>query len=272
MNASVSVGQPSPVPGLAPEQYAPVRSLILSLADSKRLLGMRYAEWILGAPELEAGIACASMAQDEWGHARLLYALLKDFGDDVAQIEHGREPGEYCSLVVLDTSPPTWPDFATLNALADSALTVQLEALTASSYQPLRQRVQKLLAEERFHAAHGAAWLRRLSETAAAREVTAEAVRAQVPLLLQWFGPESGEADALQRGGVVAGLPGDLRDRFLHRIAPWLVDLLAPQELSALPPRFDDFDATSRRPRGSSPDTATIARIRGDRNRAFLLD
>ena len=60
-----------------------------SVADSKRLLGMRYANWILGAPELEAGIACASMAQDEWGHCRLLYALLRDFGDDVDALEHG---------------------------------------------------------------------------------------------------------------------------------------------------------------------------------------
>ena len=38
--------------------------LILVLADSKRLLGMRYGQWILGA-----GLgcdACAAMAQDEW--------------------------------------------------------------------------------------------------------------------------------------------------------------------------------------------------------------
>jgi ring-1,2-phenylacetyl-CoA epoxidase subunit PaaC len=65
------------LPRNAAQQTAlPIRDLILIMADSKRLLGTRYAEWILGAPELETGIACASMAQDEWGHARLLYALL----------------------------------------------------------------------------------------------------------------------------------------------------------------------------------------------------
>src|SRR5512134_3066107 len=97
-----------------------IRDLILCLADSKRLLGMRYAEWILGAPELEAGIACASMAQDEWGHARLLYALLKEFGDDVDRIEHGREPAEYCNLAALDQAPESWAEFTALNALADT--------------------------------------------------------------------------------------------------------------------------------------------------------
>ena len=87
-----------------------MRDLILVLADTKRLLGTRYAEWILGAPELETGIACASMAQDEWGHARLLYALLKEFGAEVDQLEHGREPHEYRNLQLLDQAPASWPE------------------------------------------------------------------------------------------------------------------------------------------------------------------
>ena len=114
------------------------RDLILVLADSKRMLGTRYAEWILGAPELETGIACASMAQDEWGHARLLYALLKDFDEDIDRLEHGREPHEYASIELLDRSPSSWAEFVAINALVDTALTVQLRALTESSYVPLR--------------------------------------------------------------------------------------------------------------------------------------
>ncbi|MGH7463997.1 MAG: Phenylacetic acid catabolic protein, partial [Longimicrobiales bacterium] len=132
-----------------------VRDLILVLADSKRVLGMRYGNWMLGAPELEAGIACASMAQDEWGHARLLYALLKDFGDDVDRLEHGREAAEYRNMEVLDAEPASWPELVAVNAFVDLALTLQLKALTRSSYLPLRQRVHKLIEEEAFHSAHG---------------------------------------------------------------------------------------------------------------------
>lgn len=128
---------------LTAEAQEAVRALILVLADSKRLLGMRYAEWILGAPELEAGIACASMAQDEWGHARLFYALLKDFGDDVAMLEHGREPAAYANLEVLDREPADWFEFVALNALADTALSVQCEALRGSAYAPLAQRIDR---------------------------------------------------------------------------------------------------------------------------------
>jgi hypothetical protein len=54
---------------LIPRRARALRDLILTLADSKRLLGLRYSDCMLGAPTLEAGIAASSMAQDEWGHA-----------------------------------------------------------------------------------------------------------------------------------------------------------------------------------------------------------
>lgn len=61
---------------------APRRALadfILALADTKRFLGIRYAEWCDGAPTLEASVAASAMAQDELGHSRALLPLLKDF-------------------------------------------------------------------------------------------------------------------------------------------------------------------------------------------------
>lgn len=236
----------------------PVRDLILVLADTKRILGMRYAEWILGAPALEAGIACASMAQDEWGHGRLLYALLKDFGDDVEKLEHGREPGEYRNLELLDESPQSWPDLVVINALADAAVSVQLEALRASDYAPLRQRVGKILDEEEFHAAHGAAWLKRIAGASAdTRRALGASVERALPGLLRWFGP---------------GTTGDeLRARFVKRVTP-LLDSVELQVASDLAPDFSGFDATTRRSQQRGPDSATIARIRGDKNRAFLMD
>ena len=250
---------------------AALRALILVLADSKRLLGMRYAEWILGAPELEAGIACASMAQDEWGHGRLLYALLKDFGDDVPAIEHGREPAQYCNLSVLDQAPDSWPAFVALNALADTALTVQLEALTESAYPPLRQRVQKLLEEEQFHAAHGAAWVRRLARGSdAGRAAASQAAAAVLPRLLQWYGRDV--ANPLREHGAVTATPAELRVRFLARVAPLLSELDPSALPAVLEPEFHDFDDVTRRLRGTAPDAATITRIRGDKNRAFLMD
>lgn len=253
---------------------AATRDLILVLADSKRLLGMCYADWTLGAPELEAGIACASMAQDEWGHARQLYAMLRDFGDDLEQLEHGREPSEYCSMVSLDARPSSWAELVVLNTLADTALSVQVDALRDSAYGPLRQRSEKLLDEERFHAAHGAAWFRRMSE--AGDEASAALREIAGPVLtdvMQWFGPMDARARALTDAGVVAAGPDELRCTYAGRIGP-LLDWVGIPPLSEQPaPDHDGFDAACRRPAGrAGPDARTIEQARGDRNRAFLMD
>lgn len=250
-----------------------VYDLILMLADTKRLLGMRYAEWILGAPELEAGIACASMAQDEWGHGRLLYALLKDFGDDVDAIEHGREPAEYRSMQALDQAPVSWPELVALNALIDTALSTQLEALTGSTYVPVRQRVQKILDEEQFHTAHGRAWFARLARGGDdSRAALASAVSGFIPGVLAWFGAESDVARALRNASIVDAAASDLRARYLQRIAPLLAEVGAGDAVTSIEPDWNGFDESTRRYAGAAPDEETIRRIRGDKNRAFLMD
>lgn len=248
-----------------------VRDLILVLADSKRLLGMRYGQWLLGAPELEAGIACASMAQDEWGHGRLLYALLRDFGEDTEGIEHGRDAADYCSMEVLDTEPRSWPELVAVNALVDTALTVQLEALSAAAYVPLRQRVQKLVDEETFHEAHGAAWLNRLAGGGPeAMSQMRNATTALLPGVLRWFGPDDETSRLLQDASMSNGSGSDLRRRFLERVAPLLQAVGA--DAVPLEPDFSNFDNRRRRGDASAPDARTIEQVRGDRNRAFLMD
>lgn len=248
------------------------RDLILVLADSKRLLGYRYAEWMLGAPELETGIACSSMAQDEWGHARLLYSLLKEFGDDVDGLEHGREPGDYRNLEVLDESPASWPDVVALMALVDRALSVQFEALRGSSHDPLRQRVEKLLEEESFHTAHGIAWFQRLAGgTEASRSALRQAVEAVMVPVLRWFGGSERDRPLLGSGVVTAG-GSELRRRFLDQVGPLLEAVGLEDRYDGEEPDLEGFDEARRRTRPGGPDEATIRRIRGDRNRAFLMD
>lgn len=250
-----------------------VRDVILVLADSKRLLGMRYGNWILGAPELEAGIACASMAQDEWGHARLLYALLRDFGDDVERLEHGRQPEEYRSIGVLDAEPESWPELVAVNAFVDAALSLQLEALAESAYVPLRQRVQKLLEEESFHAAHGEAWFQRIAGSGdEGRAAMQHAVTQVMPQVMLWFGPDSTRARALQDASITDANGSGMRTRFAERVAPLLRLLETGSGVTTLEPEFGGFDESTRRITGTAPDERTIAQVRGDLNRAFLMD
>lgn len=258
---------------LTQDTRAAVRDLILVLADCKRILGTRYAGWMLGAPELEGGIALASMAQDEWGHGRLLYAMLKDFDEDVDALEHGREPTAYRSMECLDSEARDWPGLVALNVLADTALTVQFEAMRDSSWQPLRQRVEKMLDEEQFHSAHGAAWVHWFARAAGneGRALLRDAFRLHAPAVLRWFGPDSDRARALVETAVVDAAGGSLRERFAARLDPLLGAVDAAQALRSQPD-FTGFDEATRRTAGSAPDAETIRRVRGDRNRAFLMD
>ena len=270
---STALGEVAKAGELADGVRDAVRDLILVLADSKRLLGMRYGNWMLGAPELEAGIACASMAQDEWGHARLLYALLKEFDDDVEHLEHSREAEEYRNIETLDTEPSSWPALVAVNTFVDQALTLQLEALSQSAYLPLRQRVQKLIEEEAFHTAHGSAWLRRIAGAGPEpRAVMHDSTAAVLPLVLRWFGPDSSRMRALQDASIIDASGSDMRARFIERTAPLIRAAGGTDDLIGLEPDFSDFDEAARRTPGTAPDAHTIAQIRGDRNRAFLMD
>lgn len=267
---------------LADDARAALRSLILTLADSKRVLGLRYSDRMLGAPTLEAGIAASSMAQDEWGHARLTYALLGDFGDDPKALEHERPSAEYRSHPALDAGFTSWADFIACILLVDTSLVVQYGALVESRYTPAHNRVQKMLDEERFHFQYAAGWVRRMAAVPEVREELAASLARYLPQALQWLGDDAGSASKrLVEEGLVSAGPSDLRARFLSRVVPVLADAGLADGLGLTrdggewslgqPLSFDGWNEGSRRA-GGTLDEETAARARGDKNRALLMD
>ena len=87
-------------------------SLVGSLADNKAALGRRYAEWAVSAPTLESAVAAAAMAQDELGHSRSTYPVLKALGVDAdEEAPSAAIAGSRCSTTSCRTgtrsSPPT---------------------------------------------------------------------------------------------------------------------------------------------------------------------
>ncbi len=260
----------------------PMGELLLILADNKRLLGMRYADWILGAPALEAGIACSAMAQDEWGHGRIVYAMLRDFDFDPHHLEHEREASEYRSSELLDGPARSWSELLALNLLLDTALSVQFEAMAESSYEPVHYKVQKLLDEERFHFEHARGWTARLAATPKGRESLEEAFEPAFGSCLRWFGSADDPVEAaLEGAGIVDAGPDLLRARWLARVGPVLaragLELAGERETgewaTALVPEWnDDWMPGWRRTDTGGPDEDTLRRVRGDKNRPLLMD
>jgi len=255
--------------GQEPEVREGFRRLVLSLADSKRLLGIRYSDWILGAPSIEAGIAASSMAQDEWGHARLLYATLKDFGDNPLEVEHQRDPEAYCSMDALDEGFDDWAAVIAAIVVVDGALTVALEGLRGGGYQSIEGRVGKMLAEEEFHRSMGEAWFRRLAGSSdTARERLRAGVEQFLGSTVRCLAPGDPAHEGLGTLGLT--LPGkELRRQFAERVDPLLelLDMSVPLE----GPDLEGWDGARGRGPGQ-PAGEAVERARGDRNRALFVE
>ncbi len=246
-----------------------LQRLIVSLADTKRLLGIRYSDWLLGAPSIESGIAASSMTQDEWGHARLLYAMLKDFGVDPVETEHDRPAGEYCSAACLDGQFADWAAVIAGIVVVDGTLSMALEGFAAGRYEPARSRVPKMLAEEEFHRDLGLAWIRQLSGgNDEARRLLRTAVESMLPDAVTCLLPVDESAQLLARHGLVAD-PAKARLQLARR----LEGALAGFDIAALadPALPDDWTIERSRPSGA-PDDDAIERARGDRNRELFVE
>lgn len=212
-------------------------NLITILGDNKFRLGRRYAEYCNAAPTLEAGIAAAAMAQDELGHTRNLFPLLREFSWARNEEEDGMLRTNYRSLSMLDEPFARWVDFVVANFLLDQAITTILDSASNSAFVALRQRARKMVVEERFHSIYGAGWFASL--TAAGGEMRAE-LESQTRLVLDevlcFFGPEGNAGlKILKDEGVLDADSGELRRRFLERVTPTLNSAALNLEADPLP-------------------------------------
>ena len=81
---------------LDPETRAALGAYLLAWADDELILGHRDSEWTGVAPQLEEDVAFSSIAQDEIGHAALIYGLVAALsGDDADRLALRRPAEEY---------------------------------------------------------------------------------------------------------------------------------------------------------------------------------
>jgi phenylacetate-CoA oxygenase PaaI subunit len=225
---------PPSSPGISdPKQYDDatrhaLADFILALADNKRVLGLRYAEWSDGAPALEASVAASAMAQDELGHSRALLPMLKDFPEVDPAIPDEAPRERYSSIAFLDSEFQNWATFVAANVLIGTALTIALEAARESSYVPLKTRAVKILEEERFHWMHGEGWFKRLANDAREGLELSFQIEEILPHALCWLGASND--DRLPKAGIMDANGDELRARFMNRVGP----LLAKSQASGL--------------------------------------
>jgi phenylacetate-CoA oxygenase PaaI subunit len=245
-------------------------SLVARLADNKYFLGRHYAEWCSGAPTLESAVAAAAMAQDELGHARALYPLLRTLAPDAGPEIEPETRTRFLRTSFLDTPFYGWEDFVAANFLLDGALTTIFAAARDSSYEPLAGRARKVMQEERMHALHGEAWVRRLAQAGGAvRDACEASLRRAWGETLCWFGP-SGADDPLSATGILDASPDALRTRFLAAVGPTIeaAGLALPVRRScdgwelSVPLPWDRWNPSTYRLDGAGEPAAQVPRSR----------
>jgi phenylacetate-CoA oxygenase PaaI subunit len=214
------------VGAMDPDVRAGLYRLLSSLADNKYVLGRRYAEWCTGAPLLESAVAAAAMAQDELGHARSFYPLLRGFPEaaEANTVEgKGWQDRPTQALAVLERPFRTWGELIAVSAIADTTFSVLLSAARGTRYEPLRQRAHKILQEEEAHWAHARGWLRRLARNELHVANLAEALGRAWESAATWFGCSDDPVMAvLVKKGILSAGPDELRTTLRARVEPTL--------------------------------------------------
>ncbi|HWE63254.1 MAG TPA: 1,2-phenylacetyl-CoA epoxidase subunit PaaC, partial [Chloroflexota bacterium] len=168
---------------------------LLGWADDELMLGHRDSEWTGFAPLIEEDVAFSSIAQDELGHAALLYGLVAELtGDDIDRLALRRAAPDYRHAALLERPNGDWAYSIARHYLYDLADTCRVEACCRSAYAPLAAIAGKMIREEHYHRLHGETWWERLRDgTPESRDRLIAAARAVAPLVVDLFGETADE-------------------------------------------------------------------------------
>jgi ring-1,2-phenylacetyl-CoA epoxidase subunit PaaC len=199
MTAAQTVTRSLPAPEIAGDAAAS----LLALADDEFMIGHRHSEWLGLSPFLEEDLAVSSIAQDELGHARALYALIwPSWNSDEREAGVTRRPiQEWTSSALADRAGGPWEQALVRHWFYDMLETLRWTALVtafASTVSGLTNLSERVLVEERYHAHHSDSLVRRLVRVDQSKARLQSCARVVV-------------ADAIAMGELVIGVDVTLR-------------------------------------------------------------
>ncbi len=175
---------------------------VLALADDELILAHRNSEWSGHAPILEEDIAFSNIALDEMGHANLWYQRVEDLtGQPPDQLAFFRDAAAYRCAQFVELPKGDWAFSMLRQYLFDTAESVRLPALAASTWAPLAETAAKIRTEEIYHLRHTRAWVKRLGlGTEESHRRLQAALDALWPYALQLFISLPGEPALVAEG------------------------------------------------------------------------
>lgn len=241
-----------------------------AVADTKLLLGFRYAERMTSGQSIEDDVANMNVSQEEFGHVRQLFGILEEQGRSHDWLMSERDAGTYANAAVLDDPAPDWPTFVVETGMTDRAAWLLLDAIEDPALNGIREKIAQ---EESFHLERADAWFEHLAENDPG---TVEAVLEDaVPQVLAFIGPETYDAstDPLYKEGFTDTPVAELRDRFISHYRALCTDTEVDIDAADVQaPDPDEWDAVRRRVQGGSISANTVEIVQGMPNREFAME
>ncbi|MFC6114995.1 1,2-phenylacetyl-CoA epoxidase subunit PaaA [Sporosarcina thermotolerans] len=220
-----------------PEEYRLTLIKLISMHGMSEIMGaLPEKEWVPKAPSLNRKLGIMAKVQDEMGHGQLLLRvtedLLKPYGKSRGDLMQDLFNGDLKFHNVFHMETKTWADAGIIGWLVDGAAIITQTDMLGASYGPYARALQRICAEEVFHAQHGESIIMALAEgTDEQKAMIQEALDRWWEALLMFFGPASKETTGSSKQDVTIKYKirtktnEDFRQIFFDKYIPRILSL-----------------------------------------------
>lgn len=215
-----------------PDDYRHSLIRLISMHGMSEIMGaLPEKEWTPKAPSLKRKLAIMAKVQDEMGHGQLLLRVAEDLqkpdGISRKEMMEGLLEGKIRFHNVFHNATKSWADAAIIAWLVDGAAIITQTNMLNASYGPYQRALQRICAEEVFHAQHGEALVMALANgTKEQREMLQDALNRWWESLVAFFGPPSAKVTGSSRQDIMVkykiriNTNEELRQAFFDKYVP----------------------------------------------------
>lgn len=190
-------------------------NLLYMQADSELAGALGYVPCVRLAPSVEEYLAASMIVKDEFRHARVVYKLLENLGEDVETHVHkhdftmrlsdsdanigSKRAADDKRVNIFYYPIDTWTDFCLFNFCMDRGAGHQLEDSLEASYKPWARVLEGIFKEEKFHIAHGDNWVKRLAQDPKTHAAAQVALNKWFPRTMNIFGRPNSPKNKIYR-------------------------------------------------------------------------
>ncbi len=192
-----------------PDDYRNALIRLISMHGMSEIMGaLPEKEWTPKAPSLKRKLAIMAKVQDEMGHGQLLLRVAEDLqkpnGISRKEMLEGLLEGKIKFHNVFHMETKSWADAAIIAWLVDGAAIITQTNMLNASYGPYQRALQRICAEEVFHAQHGEALVMALANgTKEQRDMLQEALSRWWESLVMFFGPPTPKVTGSSRQDIM---------------------------------------------------------------------